>query len=1565
MVQVSPQYTPRYRGPRRGPTTNYVNEDLKRLAERAKRAREAAEYRQSATDVANAAQAEADKAAVLKNVTATSHSEINQTSPFSITQFLLGTKSTTPIANALTGGAWKLGKAAFTYGAKPVWQYGIGPVAGVTKDVIQDVYTDFDSKEQIADLDKAQARRAQINQELAREEVDPRFRPNTPEEQEQYNAWARYRDEFRKTASGAYPESPVREGYLMPSGEREQPGVTGALMSPLEAIQESAAQTVAMALTTPGISDVAKIFGTENFDLGVEAMEETAAKLRSMGVSPDQAAWLAYHSNDLPKFVKGALEFGLDPINLLPGIGWGGSIAKGAKIAAALKAGTKGNALRTAATESPEVMARRSAQQSSGTSDMEEIAKAIQGDPIDEVDALNRGTSQKVLNEANQAKVDADASLAEALDLTKTLPIDEHLIISARAKLSQDEDGFIAWFIDNIPGLKKTRTLEQDLKTTAGRQVAIAQHSADGMRGPLDVHKTALVVAMDEINRVFKSVDGVDAMSGGRVDVLRNSIGTDIEGFAGHGRMLDILERPSAYNLKDAQKAAIKTLRETENNLIDAINPYLKNRKINKVDVQEGGAYVPHRDLSRSTEENLADVQNALREQRRAFGKPRKYDTYYDRWVAARQAEGPLPDPDLNLKHLLHKNMDVKIEAGADEVFQRVSGGLSKTDVIETLIPNLGKRIKNTRRRLRGLQKSLKGIDDIAEEGQKSLYDEIEDALDITDDISIVKAFDDPTIYPETTGAYVPQLARKGLTMEDLNRLEKLLYAAAGRGMHNTAVTRRMRQLADELSSLKDEWTQADNAIDAGRTNFVKAKAGNRTVGYYDRTSAKIVDRLHSHTETANARHWMAVKQTVFGGDFSPVFLNAASGFLTHPWTVTKQILRAFNMNHEGVKGIRRIFSTKALLEDIAADRAWWDDWFLYSGRGLGTPEELGGGLLRKIPAGRYFKGLGWKKELDLGSAFASWNDTVFSMVERGAKNIFKEQTQNYIEQGFPEHIAKALAAQDASGTFLLPTGGKLGSSEFARKYGSKMITSVTFLKRPAEMIERTITGFVKIANGIPVTASEKMAIRRMATLYGMASGIAVTSAAYDALERGRDPMKAALAALDPYSSSFMKLHVPPTVMGKGIPIIGGIGIPIGGPFRAAFKLVAGRPITRNGPTLPFGGLRQFATGRIHPAARAVIENPLFGKGEELFSGEKILSENSPVWINALETLAWGTEQVLPLTIGELSEGLRRRRSLGETAERSLYQGLGVNAYSESPYRKRNELAMQYAETYLSEEEAKKVRGFYDLPPFIRAKLQEAEPELVAEIMDETERQAKFGDVAAQKIVAADHEKQRSRMFQGIDDDKLRGGTLTPLDWKSQNRQRKAELGNKRDGIYLTTPNTQDPRTPTDFYYKQQDLLKEKYGLMTDEAWDELDVWIIQQSKPDQKYIELNTGLGPYTETEQAYNRAMEHLAKSGWFRVKETLVEKNPAVSALYDAYKRLPTRSDQAEFLRENPALDAALERASSAQNLIRQQDRLADAIVGYWWGRGGFQQRYNIGKQGSEIAQYLTQKRYGPVK
>lgn len=63
-------------------------------------------------------------------------------------------------------------------------------------------------------------------------------------------------------------------------------------------------------------------------------VEKRAAELRKQGYSYTEASRLAYTASDLPWGVKGLAETAVDPTNLLPGIGYGGEIARVARYAA-------------------------------------------------------------------------------------------------------------------------------------------------------------------------------------------------------------------------------------------------------------------------------------------------------------------------------------------------------------------------------------------------------------------------------------------------------------------------------------------------------------------------------------------------------------------------------------------------------------------------------------------------------------------------------------------------------------------------------------------------------------------------------------------------------------------------------------------------------------------------------------------------------------------------------------------------------------------------------------------------------------------------------------------------------------------------------------------------------------------------------------------------------------------------------------------------------------------------------------------------------------------------------
>ena len=63
---------------------------------------------------------------------------------------------------------------------------------------------------------------------------------------------------------------------------------------------------------------------------GQQEIQRKAAQMRARGIDPLTAAKVAYESSDLPIGVKGTLETLFDPLNLAPGVGFGGAVAKGA-----------------------------------------------------------------------------------------------------------------------------------------------------------------------------------------------------------------------------------------------------------------------------------------------------------------------------------------------------------------------------------------------------------------------------------------------------------------------------------------------------------------------------------------------------------------------------------------------------------------------------------------------------------------------------------------------------------------------------------------------------------------------------------------------------------------------------------------------------------------------------------------------------------------------------------------------------------------------------------------------------------------------------------------------------------------------------------------------------------------------------------------------------------------------------------------------------------------------------------------------------------------------------------
>jgi len=127
--------------------------------------------------------------------------------------------------------------------------------------------------------------------------------------------------------------------------------------------------------------------------------------------------------------------------------------------------------------------------------------------------------------------------------------------------------------------------------------------------------------------------------------------------------------------------------------------------------------------------------------------------------------------------------------------------------------------------------------------------------------------------------------------------------------------------------------------------------------------------------------------------------------------------------------------------------------------------------------------------------------------------------------------------------------------------------------------------------------------------------------------------------------------------------------------------------------------------------------------------------------------------------------------------------------------------------------------------------------------------------------------KEKYMAYQAADDELLEawwGGddeVLDPRTWRDNRKTRMVEMNAQRDLLYANIE-TQEARTAADRYYQKFDEIKEAHnGIMTDEAWDELDIWVSEQSKADRQYIEENTRLSSYTPLVDQYFKDLDTIA--------------------------------------------------------------------------------------------------------
>jgi len=256
-------------------------------------------------------------------------------------------------------------------------------------------------------------------------------------------------------------------------------------------------------------------------------------------------------------------------------------------------------------------------------------------------------------------------------------------------------------------------------------------------------------------------------------------------------------------------------------------------------------------------------------------------------------------------------------------------------------------------------------------------------------------------------------------------------------------------------------------------------------------------------------------------------------------------------------------------------------------------------------------------------------------------------------------------------------------------------------------------------------------------------------------------------------------------------------------------------------------------------------------------------------------------ESVLPLSAGAGMGGLRRANwpfnrdpdRLKNIPADMVWQFMGANLGRESPSQMRDYSASQWAKEMgyttlpsTGSMEGKTVRSYYELRPAHKREYCE-EFEAECESVDaENKRRAEIEVEYAIPRQRAKEMEEKYKDQQEKDDAGLRHywakgvGGITPEDWKNKRRQRAAEMRGQREAIFPDL-DTEDPKHIIDEYYREMDRISELHnGVMTQDAWEEMDAWTASRSTDDQKVIEDNTQVNAMTGLVEKYYKDMKLL---------------------------------------------------------------------------------------------------------
>lgn len=672
-----------------------------------------------------------------------------------------------------------------------------------------------------------------------------------------------------------------------------------------------------------------------------------------------------------------------------------------------------------------------------------------------------------------------------------------------------------------------------------------------------------------------------------------------------------------------------------------------------------------------------------------------------------------------------------------------------------------------------------------------------------------------------------------GMSPEDLDTLRKALDVRVGQsatgatgrnyGMTRDQVLEQARLAKAEIAKIAPMRKGAQLRDPATGEMFVPVQDG--IYRYFPASDAKQINNLLKTSNNGLVKAAAQINATVLSGDVSPWTNQGMLSFLADPVATAKQVYSGIRAGHDTGDWLAPL-RPEALVSAIQSDPSGWAHFAADIGHpirfGNGTPEEFAGGLLGMLPKLAEKAGVAPGGALARGAEtvsgkFNQLNEMLYSGLMQRAKAQYDGHIADLMAAGATESEARAAAADIVTKNIPNLNTRRLGMSAAQAEAWRAPFTSISFIRQPAALLAEAGTAFVKMGANQPLTLKERLAAKTVGRMAITATSLAASTAAADALLRGKDPVQAALDSINPTSGGFMSVYLPGT----------GARVALGGPFRAIIRAMAPGKVAIDGGgsvILPFAGIPNFVANRIQPTVRTVLDEVR----NKDFYGNPIHSGAFPV--NVLQGLGYALEGTMPLgataavntatsLAGMPLPGQQRGQSLMDNITNTVGQFMGVNAQPPSATERLNQVTPG--------------GDFYGAAPAVKEQVKAQHPDLWQAAVDAGPSPRRDAEV----------QRVRLKQQQETSDQQLLAGAITPVEWKKQRGDRMAEQRARLAQIYGDRPLTAGDVATGDpmkkYLYAIQQATDAKTGAVN---FDAVDQQRAQFTPTENAYIDANAG---------------------------------------------------------------------------------------------------------------------------